>query len=148
MQGTPKRKGSGSQPMEAAKRGRWEDELAPLPSETAPTPSGSSLISGVHNAHIHGGVFNTIGGNNTNIYNYSCPHMPSMDVVDILNSPSLPNFRDIQLDMLAKATDGTCFWLIRGEMYPVWFKHGKILWGIGIRKLHAVRMDGEVLMHA
>ncbi|KAH6894830.1 ankyrin repeat-containing domain protein [Coprinopsis sp. MPI-PUGE-AT-0042] len=58
--------------------------------------------------------------------------MASIDVLGILKSRSLPKFRDIQLDTLSKATDGTCIWLTRGEMFIFWVKAGRILWGIGI----------------
>ena len=85
----------------------------------------------------------------TTVHNYTyCAHIPLMDVMDILNSPSLPNFRDIQQDTLAKATDGTCLWLTKGETYPVWFKRGKILWGIGIRRSHIVEIQTEELIEA
>ncbi|KAH6894804.1 ankyrin repeat-containing domain protein, partial [Coprinopsis sp. MPI-PUGE-AT-0042] len=42
------------------------------------------------------------------------------------------NFRDIQLDTLAKATDGTCIWLTTGQTFIFWIEKGRILWGIGI----------------
>ncbi|KAH6894865.1 ankyrin repeat domain-containing protein 28 [Coprinopsis sp. MPI-PUGE-AT-0042] len=118
------------------KRGRWEAELAGPPSERSPTASGSALV---HSTQVHGGALTVAGrdnnNNNTTIHNhtyiYGTPTV-SVDVLEILNSLSLPNFRDIQLDTLAKATDGTCIWLTRGELFVFWVKHGKILWGIGI----------------
>ena len=85
--------------------------------------------------------------NTTTVHNYTyCAHIPSMDVMDIPNSPSLPKFRDIQQDTLAKATDGTCLWLIKGGTYPVWLKRGKILWGIGIRKSCIVQIQADLLI--
>ncbi|KAH6894822.1 ankyrin repeat-containing domain protein [Coprinopsis sp. MPI-PUGE-AT-0042] len=133
MHGNAKRKGSVSLGQDAtAKRGRWEAELAGPPSESSPTASGSALV---HSTQIHGGVLTVVGrdNNSTTIYNYNyAPQTASVDVLDILNSLSLPNFRDIQLDTLAKATDGTCIWLTTGEMFVFWIAHGKILWGIGI----------------
>ncbi|KAH6879705.1 hypothetical protein BKA70DRAFT_1576151 [Coprinopsis sp. MPI-PUGE-AT-0042] len=135
MNDNPKRKGSASRDQElTAKRGRWEDELAGPPTECSPTASGSALISSVHSAQIHGGVFTVVGRDSTtihNTYNYGLS-TERFNVLDILNSLSLPNFRDIQLDTLAKATEGTCIWLTTGEMFLFWIANGKILWGIGI----------------
>ncbi|KAH6894818.1 hypothetical protein BKA70DRAFT_1199720 [Coprinopsis sp. MPI-PUGE-AT-0042] len=123
---------SRDQDSTTTKRGRWEVELAGPPSECSPTASGSALISGVESAHIHGGIFNVAGRDiHNHTYHYG-PPTASVDVLDILNSRSLPKFRDIQLDTLAKATDGTCIWLTRGQMFVFWVKHGKILWGVGI----------------
>ncbi|KAH6879727.1 hypothetical protein BKA70DRAFT_1207317 [Coprinopsis sp. MPI-PUGE-AT-0042] len=133
MDRNPKRKGSVSLGQDVtAKRGRWEVELAGPPSECSPTASGSALISGIESAQIHGGIFNVAGRDiHNHTYNYG-PPTASVDVLDILNSRSLPKFRDIQLDTLAKATDGTCIWLTRGQMFVFWVKHGTILWGVGI----------------
>ncbi|KAH6903958.1 ankyrin repeat domain-containing protein 28 [Coprinopsis sp. MPI-PUGE-AT-0042] len=52
--------------------------------------------------------------------------------MEILNSLTLPNFRDIQLDTLSKATKGTCVWFTGDEIFLLWISNGKILWGIGI----------------
>jgi hypothetical protein len=127
----PKRKGSGSQAESAtAKRARWEDELATPPSETSPT---AALISGVPSAHIHGGSYTVIGSNVQNTYHIHGPQPSATDILDILRNLPLPNFRDIQLDTLSKATDGTCIAVTAGEMFLYWIKKGRILWGIGIR---------------
>ncbi|KAH6903931.1 hypothetical protein BKA70DRAFT_1154855 [Coprinopsis sp. MPI-PUGE-AT-0042] len=117
----------------ANKRARWEDEVVAPPSECVPTASGPSLISGVQSAHIHDGTFTVTTHNQTTVYNYN--YGPSSDpskVLQILRSLSLPNFRDIQLDTLSKATEGTCLWFARGDMFLFWITKGKILWGIGI----------------
>ncbi|KAH6904014.1 hypothetical protein BKA70DRAFT_1566330 [Coprinopsis sp. MPI-PUGE-AT-0042] len=136
MNDNTKRKGSISRDQGlTAKRGRWEVELAGPPSECSPTPSVSALISGVHSAQIYGGEFTVVGRDSNIIHNHTYnygPQTASVDVLDILNSLSLPNFRDIQLDTLAKATEGTCVWLTTGEMFVFWIANGKILWGIGI----------------
>jgi hypothetical protein len=106
------------------------------PSECSPT---AALISGVHSAQIYGGSFTVVGSSSSttttiqNNYNYG-PQTVSKDVLSILRSLSLPNFRDIQLDTLSKATDGTCLWLTEGTIFLLWIKNGRILWGIGIRK--------------
>ncbi|KAH6879707.1 hypothetical protein BKA70DRAFT_1576152 [Coprinopsis sp. MPI-PUGE-AT-0042] len=134
MHGNTKRKGSVTRDQGLTnKRGRWEAELAGPPSERSLTVVGSSLISGVHSAQIHGGAFNMVGRDNIHnrIYNYGSQTVP-VDVLDILNSLSLPNFRDIHLDTLAKATEGTCIWLTAGQIFIFWIEKGKILWGIGI----------------
>jgi ankyrin repeat domain-containing protein 50 len=68
-----------------------------------------------------------------NTYNYGSQTV-AVDILEILRSLSLPNFRDIQLDTLSKATDGTCLWLTEGNMFLLWVKNGRILWGIGIRE--------------
>jgi hypothetical protein len=138
MAQNPKRKGSGSQVQGApAKRSRWEDDLAMAPSECSPT---AALISGVHSAQIYGGSFTVVGSSSSNTtttiqntYNYG-PQTGSEDILSILKSLSLPNFRDIQLDTLSKATDGTCVWLTESNIFLFWIKNGRILWGIGIRK--------------
>ncbi|KAH6902529.1 ankyrin repeat domain-containing protein 28, partial [Coprinopsis sp. MPI-PUGE-AT-0042] len=135
MLGPPKRKGSGSQPLDiATKRPRWEDDLAPPRSETSPTASGSVLIPGVHNVQIHNGTLTIVGrDSNTTIHHHNYgPQILPVDVLEILNSLSLPNFRDIQLDTLAKATAGTCIWFTMDDMFLLWVEKGKILWGIGI----------------
>ncbi|KAH6892787.1 hypothetical protein BKA70DRAFT_1536466 [Coprinopsis sp. MPI-PUGE-AT-0042] len=136
MDGNSKRKGSISLGQDVtAKRGRWEAELAGPPSESSPTASGSALV---HSTQVHGGTLTVVGRDNNNTttihnYNYNCaPQTVPVDVLDILNSLSLPNFRDIQLDTLAKATEGTCIWLTSGEIFLFWVENGKILWGIGI----------------
>ncbi|KAH6894763.1 hypothetical protein BKA70DRAFT_1160657 [Coprinopsis sp. MPI-PUGE-AT-0042] len=132
MHGNAKRKGSVSLGQDVtAKRGRWEAQLAGPPSESSPTASGSALV---HSAQVHGGALTVVGrDSNTTIYNYNyAPQTASVDVLKILNSRSLPKFRDIQLDTLSKATDGTCIWLTRGQMFVFWVKQGKILWGVGI----------------
>ncbi|KAH6866169.1 hypothetical protein BKA70DRAFT_1580080 [Coprinopsis sp. MPI-PUGE-AT-0042] len=134
MQGHPKRKVSGSDfSGKTTKRGRWEDDLALPPSECSPTASGSALISGVHTAQIHGGAISIAGRDNVTLNNYNYgQQIDSIDVLEILNSLPLPNFRDIQQDTIAKATEGTCLWFTTGEMFIFWIKGGKILWGIGI----------------
>ncbi|KAH6892839.1 hypothetical protein BKA70DRAFT_1536643 [Coprinopsis sp. MPI-PUGE-AT-0042] len=134
MQGNPKRKGSGSNFSEtSSKKGRWEDDLALPPSECSPTAPGSALISGVHTAQIHGGAISIAGRDNVTLNNYNYgQQIDSIDVLEILNSLPLPNFRDIQQDTIAKATEGTCLWFTTGEMFIFWIKGGKILWGIGI----------------
>jgi hypothetical protein len=134
MAGNPKRKGSGSQAQSAmAKRARWEDNLAMTPSESSPT---AALISGVPSAHIHGGSFAVVGSGTVvqNTYHNYGPQTPAMDILAILRNLPLPNFRDIQLDTLSKATDGTCASLTSGEMFLYWISNRGILWGIGIRK--------------
>ncbi|KAH6899219.1 hypothetical protein BKA70DRAFT_1198452, partial [Coprinopsis sp. MPI-PUGE-AT-0042] len=133
MDGKRKRSLSPSQNVET-NRGRWEVELARPPSECSPTVSGSALISGVHSARILGGTFNVAGSSSTatTIHNYYGRSAVPVDVLDILNSLSLPNFRDIQLDTLSKATEGTCIWFTTGEVFLFWIQKGKILWGIGI----------------
>ncbi|KAH6904016.1 ankyrin repeat-containing domain protein [Coprinopsis sp. MPI-PUGE-AT-0042] len=119
MSSDPKRRGSASrgQNSTTSKKGGWETELAGPPSECSPITSGSALV---HSAQIHGGVFAVVGrDSNTTInnltYNFGLQTAP-VDVLDILNSLSLPNFRDIQLDTLAKATDGTCIWLTQEDI--------------------------------
>ncbi|KAH6874833.1 hypothetical protein BKA70DRAFT_1412791 [Coprinopsis sp. MPI-PUGE-AT-0042] len=132
MDRNPKRKGSASRDQDVTnKRGRWEAELAGPPSERSPTASGSALV---HNTQIHGGALTVVGrdNNSTTIYNPTYnfgPQTVSVDVLAILNSRSLPKFRHIQLDTLAKATDGTCIWLTKGGMFVFWVKNGRILWG-------------------
>ncbi|KAH6892794.1 hypothetical protein BKA70DRAFT_1119181 [Coprinopsis sp. MPI-PUGE-AT-0042] len=87
----------------------------------------------MHSTHIHGGAFTVIGhDSNTTIHNHYGTQTVSVDVLDILNSLSLPNVRGIQQDTLAKATEGTCIWLTTGEIFIFWITNGKILWGIGI----------------
>jgi hypothetical protein len=129
----PKRKASGSQVLSTtADPGRWEDQLAMKPSECSPI---AALISGVQSAHIHGGSFTVVGSNTAiqnNYYSYGT-QTPTTNILEILKALSLPNFRDIQLDTLSKATDGTCIWLTTGEMFVFWVANGRILWGIGIR---------------
>jgi hypothetical protein len=129
----PQHKGYGSQAQSAvAKRARWEDELATPPSETSPT---ATLLSGAHHTQIHGGTYTAIGGNVQNNYHNYGPQTPTTDILEILRNLPLPNFRDIQLDTLSKATDGTCTGVTSGNMYHFWIEKGKILWGIGIRTL-------------
>ncbi|KAH6894859.1 hypothetical protein BKA70DRAFT_793811 [Coprinopsis sp. MPI-PUGE-AT-0042] len=124
---------SWDQGLTTTKRARWEVELAGPPSECSPTASGSALISGVESAQIHGGTFNVAGRDIVHHHTHNYGHQTaSVAVLDILNSLSLPNFRDIQLDTLAKATEGTCIWLTTGEIFIFWIANGKILWGIGI----------------
>ncbi|KAH6902525.1 hypothetical protein BKA70DRAFT_1434840 [Coprinopsis sp. MPI-PUGE-AT-0042] len=118
----------------ASKRGRWETEVAAPPSECSPTASGSALISGVQSVYISGGTFTIAHPGSTNTINsYSDERPPvQIDVLEILNLLSLPNFRDIQLDTLSKATAGTCLWFTSGDMFLFWIVKGRILWGIGI----------------
>ncbi|KAH6903949.1 hypothetical protein BKA70DRAFT_582864 [Coprinopsis sp. MPI-PUGE-AT-0042] len=136
MLGTPKRKGSGSRALDVAtKRARWEEDLAPPHSESSPTASGSALISGAHTVHVSGGKFTVAGpgSTNTTIHNHHYgSQILSVDVLEILNSLPLPNFRDIQLDTLSKATKGTCIWFTEDDIFLMWISNGKILWGIGI----------------
>ncbi|KAH6892840.1 hypothetical protein BKA70DRAFT_837847 [Coprinopsis sp. MPI-PUGE-AT-0042] len=127
--------GRASSPGTTSRRGRWLDDLGLPPTECSPTASGSALMSGVHTAQIHGGAFNMVGRDSINatINNYNYGHqVVSIDVLEILNSLPLPNFRDIQQDTIAKATEGTCLWFTTGEIFIFWIKEGKILWGIGI----------------
>ncbi|KAH6879689.1 ankyrin repeat-containing domain protein [Coprinopsis sp. MPI-PUGE-AT-0042] len=136
MYGNPKRKGSDPENLNlSTKRGRWEADLAVPPSECSPTASASALISGVQSAQICGGTFTVSGHGSTNNtvvnYNYGPQTLPT-GIMDILSSLSLPNFRDIQLDTHAKATEGTCIWFTTGEVFLFWISNGKILWGIGI----------------
>ncbi|KAH6915384.1 hypothetical protein BKA70DRAFT_575913 [Coprinopsis sp. MPI-PUGE-AT-0042] len=138
MDANLKRKGNISRDQDnTTKRGRWETQLAVPPSESSPTASGSALISGVHTAQIYGGTFTVAAPGSTHyhtvVHNYNYGPQPApFNVLEILNLLSLPNFRDIQLDTLSKATDGTCVWLTKGDIYFFWIAQGKILWGIGI----------------
>jgi hypothetical protein len=137
MATNPKRKGSSSQLQgNTEKRARWEDELAMSHSECSPTAAGTALLSGVQSAQIHGGSFSVVGTSTAiqNTYNNYGPQTGPVDVQEILRNLSLPNFRDIHLDTLSKATDGTCVWLTEGNIFLLWIKNGRILWGIGIRK--------------
>lgn len=149
MQGPPKRKGSGSHALGVVlKRTRWEDEVAPPTADCSPTASGSAIISGVHTATIHGGAFNSFGSGSVNTiinHNYG-PQVAQLDVLHILRSLFLPNFRDIQLDTHAKATEGTCVWFTNGEVFLFWIRNGKILWGVGIRELCHLTHSGTVLI--
>jgi hypothetical protein len=139
MHPTLKGKGASPQQQDTAKETRWESDLAMPPTECSPTVSGSALISGVQNAQIWGGTFTVASPGSTHNhtiihnYNYGLQAAPS-EILDILKSLPLPNFRDIQLDTHAKATAGTCIWFTTGEMFLFWISNGKILWGIGIRK--------------
>jgi hypothetical protein len=137
MQGPPTRKGSGSQSCDTvAKSRRWELDLQP--DYDYPTGSGSAVFSNSSNTHISGGNITTIGRDNVNniTHNYNCdPQAAPFDVLKVLNSSELPNFRGIHEGILAKATDGTCLWFKEGAMLAAWRKSGKILWGIGIREL-------------
>ncbi|KAH6903976.1 hypothetical protein BKA70DRAFT_1403752 [Coprinopsis sp. MPI-PUGE-AT-0042] len=135
MQGPPKRKRAGSQPLNVStKRTRWENDLSPPHSESSPTASGSAWISGVRTVRIHDGAHTMVGRDiRTTVHNHNYgPQIISVDVLEILNSLSLPNSRDIQLDTLSKATKGTCVWFTTGKMFLLWIAEGKILWGIGI----------------
>ncbi|KAH6904006.1 ankyrin repeat-containing domain protein [Coprinopsis sp. MPI-PUGE-AT-0042] len=125
MYGNPKRKGSDPESLNLpTKRGRWEADLAVPPSECSPTASASALISGVQSAQICGGTFTVSGHGSTNKvvnYNYGPQTLPT-GIMDILSSLSLPNFRDIQLDTHAKATEGTCIWLQRAKCFSSGFQ--------------------------
>ncbi|KAH6904843.1 ankyrin repeat-containing domain protein [Coprinopsis sp. MPI-PUGE-AT-0042] len=92
--------------------------------------SGASLISGTHGAHISGGAF-TVAGHDSFTTVHHHHHAPA-DIDTVFHSSSLPNFRDMQIDTLAKATKGTCLWFTDGQPFQIWIKRGKILWGIGI----------------
>ncbi|KAH6902564.1 hypothetical protein BKA70DRAFT_1434895 [Coprinopsis sp. MPI-PUGE-AT-0042] len=94
----------------------------------------SALISGVHSAQIHGGTFAVAGRNSIHltVINYNYSSVNAFDILDILNSFSIPNFRNTQQDTLAKSTEGTCLRLTTGEIFLVWIEKGRILWGIGI----------------
>lgn len=141
MYGNPKRKASASHEQDVTtKRGRWEVEVAAPPSECSPIQASTSLISGAQNVQIYGGTFTVAAAGSTHThttvhnYIYAPQSGVAVDVLEILNSLSLPNFRDMQLDTFAKATEGTCVWLTKGEMFLFWLEHGNmILWGIGIR---------------
>ncbi|KAH6906618.1 hypothetical protein BKA70DRAFT_1189984 [Coprinopsis sp. MPI-PUGE-AT-0042] len=117
----------------ATKKERWESELAAAPSECSPTASVSALISGVHSAQVYGGTFAIAGPGSTQTIVNNYHYGPAQaNVLEILNSLSLPQFRDYQQDTLAKATEGTCLWLTAGDIFLFWIAKGKILWGIGI----------------
>ncbi|KAH6891916.1 hypothetical protein BKA70DRAFT_1325093 [Coprinopsis sp. MPI-PUGE-AT-0042] len=136
MHGNPKRKGSSSFEQDVTtKRTRWEAEIAPPPSECSPTASGSALITGVQSAHIFGGTFTVAGPGSAhsivNNYHYGSP-AAHVNVLEILASLPLPNFRNIQQDTHAKATKGTCVWFTTGEKFHLWIVRGKILWVNGI----------------
>ncbi|KAH6915538.1 hypothetical protein BKA70DRAFT_1557799 [Coprinopsis sp. MPI-PUGE-AT-0042] len=113
----------------------WQADVAVPPSECSPRTSSLAVISGVQSAHIVGGTFTVAGSGSTqtivNNYTYGPSEVP-LDVLEILNSLSLPNFRNVQLDTLSKATEGTCIWLTTDTMFLCWIKKGKILWGVGI----------------
>jgi hypothetical protein len=135
MQSPLKRKGSGSLSSDTvAKKARWELDLQSDCDH--PIASGSALISNSSNPQITGGNFTVIGGDSikNTIHNYNFgPQAAPFDVLEVLNSCQLPNFRGIHEGILAKATDGTCAWFKEGEMLPLWIEKGKILWGTGIR---------------
>jgi hypothetical protein len=139
MQSRPKCRGSGSQ--------SW-DTVALQSDYDHPIAWGSAVISNSSNPQIHGGTFTTIGRDNINntIYNYNYgPQAAPFDVLEILNSSQLPNFRGIHAQILAKATDGTCLWFKEGEMLATWRERGKILWGIGIREV-LLFLSGSVVL--
>ncbi|KAH6902562.1 ankyrin repeat-containing domain protein [Coprinopsis sp. MPI-PUGE-AT-0042] len=85
---------------------------------------------------------------NTTIHNHiSTFQIGAVDVLEILNSIPLPNFRDIQQDILAKATEGTCLWFIANESFLIWIEKGMILWGIGIPGAGKTVLAAIVLRH-
>ena len=144
MQSSQKRKGSGVEALHTfSKRGRWETSLGVPPSEDSPTlPSTLPLISSAQNAHINGGTFTSAGRDSfiaTTINYGPVIQKDNMvipnDILKLLNSLPLPNFRRIQQATHAKVTSGTCIWLIGSGIFKVWIQRGKILWGIGIRGL-------------
>ncbi|KAH6903987.1 hypothetical protein BKA70DRAFT_583896 [Coprinopsis sp. MPI-PUGE-AT-0042] len=136
MHSTVNRDGRALQaPNFQSRRRSWDTELGPPPSQCSPTASTSgSMFSGLQSAQIHGGTFTVVGRDNITTVNnsYYAPRAVTTDIWEILNSLSLPNFRDIQLDTHAKATEGTCVWFTRGWMFLLWITEGKIVWGIGI----------------
>ncbi|KAH6903896.1 hypothetical protein BKA70DRAFT_1432862 [Coprinopsis sp. MPI-PUGE-AT-0042] len=130
MDGTLKRQRNNHSLGGSTKRARWEAELSSPPSECSPSSLGS-LISGTQSAHVSGGTFTIVGRDSiTTVHHHYAP--ATVDILEILNSIPLPNFRNIQLDTYAKATQGTCGWFITGDTFLFWVKNGKILWAVGI----------------
>ncbi|KAH6906638.1 ankyrin repeat-containing domain protein [Coprinopsis sp. MPI-PUGE-AT-0042] len=128
-----KRQASGSPSGDSsrlAKKGRVEYEAFTTDGTTS-TSLAPAVFSGVQSVQTVGGVYTAVGRDTITIHNhYNSPI--EIDVLQILNSLGLPNFRAIQQDTLFKATDGTCLWLLKGEMLRIWIERGTILWGIGI----------------
>jgi hypothetical protein len=114
-------KRKGGDPPHTGKRGRWEQG-----------PS-VDLIAGAQNAQITGGTFALAGRDHITIHNHLREPI-AIDVLAVLRSFGLPNFRAIQQDTIGKAVEGTCVWLTEGEVLRIWIEKGMILWGTGIRE--------------
>ncbi|KAH6890136.1 ankyrin repeat-containing domain protein [Coprinopsis sp. MPI-PUGE-AT-0042] len=132
----PSRKLTGSNSQSAGPstglfRGQFGDDPSSSTSTTSPTPSAPAMFYGVQNAQTMGGVHMVAGRDNVTIHNYHQEPV-EIDILQVLRSFGLPNFRTIQQDTLEKAMDGTCVWLTEGEMLRIWIEKGKILWGTGI----------------
>lgn len=67
--------------------------------------------------------------------NYTNLPESSIDLGEVLRL--VPNLRRIHLDVLSKATFGTCVWILKTHYFILWLDLNgdlKILWGTGIRE--------------
>jgi hypothetical protein len=91
----------------------------------------TALAQGSSQLKIDGGTFNIVGGDShTHIHNHSAP----VDLESYFRS--IPNFRKIYQDTIAKATPGTGMWLLKNDKFMIWLEPNgdiKIFWGSGIR---------------
>jgi hypothetical protein len=93
------------------------------------------LITSARDLQIVDSTLSVVGGNVVHDHSQHYHYERQKDIWAILRS--IPNFRQIYLDALSKATEGTGLWLLKGEKFCVWLEANgdiKVFWGSGIRE--------------
>jgi hypothetical protein len=95
----------------------------------------TALISGARDVQVMDSALTVVGGDLVHDHSQHYHYERKKDIWAILQL--IPNFRQIYLDLLSKATEGTGMWLLEGDKFRVWLEPNgdiKIFWGSGIRK--------------
>jgi hypothetical protein len=97
-----------------------------------------SLIHGVHNLQIQGGNLSAAGRDiNNHTHTHYYVSAPAAALINLLKL--VPNFRQIQIATLGRATPGTGLWIFEWETFVLWLDPDgllRIMWGYGMRKPH------------
>ncbi|KAH6880878.1 hypothetical protein BKA70DRAFT_1575752, partial [Coprinopsis sp. MPI-PUGE-AT-0042] len=93
-----------------------------------------SLIQGAQNVQIYGGNLSTVG---RDMHHHTHKHYHGAAASLALTSflKLVPNFRQIQVATLGRATSGTGLWICEWETFLLWLDPDgflQILWGFGM----------------
>ncbi|KAH6911286.1 hypothetical protein BKA70DRAFT_56356 [Coprinopsis sp. MPI-PUGE-AT-0042] len=119
-----------------------DDQLDAAHSYPLARPSGSREVASqvLSNVQIGTGDVNVVGRDLVQIHNHHVHHyhyaVESPAIPPILGK--VPNLRDIHIETLGKATEGTGDWIYVWNEFTIWLASDgyiRILWGSGMREL-------------
>ncbi|KAH6901113.1 hypothetical protein BKA70DRAFT_1230564 [Coprinopsis sp. MPI-PUGE-AT-0042] len=95
----------------------------------------TAVVQGLNNVQIGVGNINLVGGDFINVHHHHHYEKAESQVEIPSALQRVPNFRDIQIATLGKATAGTGDWIYVWEEFSIWLApdgYIRILWGSGM----------------